>query len=456
MENSSETGQIKGEKGKKLRGENDGRRQILLIFLCVAVYAVSYVSRSSYTANIGVITSKYALTQAQTGLVSSFYFFAYGAGQIINGLLCKKYNKKYSIPFALLLSAAINLLLFFSPPFASYKWLWLINGAGLSVLWSSLVSVLSKNLDDKHLPTGIFCMSISLAIGTFVAYGSSAVLNIFESYRYAYLIAFVCVAAIAVLWVLRYDALTKTSASVGETSEKETATEVGNENVGGSPQRRFSERAQAAKASLASSIWVFGMIGLFGAIGSLIKDGLHTWVPSILKTSFGYPDSLSIALSLIMPLFGLFGSRISLFLSGRFKDFFTPFLILFCTVLSFTVAVKFSVGGSGALVGVITLVLFGLLSLFCYSINNFVTSVVPMKMRDAYDSGTLAGILNGCAYVGSTVSAYALGAIADRFGWNGVFTLFLWLAAGASTLALLCGVVTRLRAAKKGREKRKD
>jgi sugar phosphate permease len=49
----------------------------------------------------------------------------------------------------------------------------------------------------------------------------------------------------------------------------------------------------------------------------------------------------------------------------------------------------------------------------------------------------MAGLLNGFCYVGSTVTSYGLGAIADRFGWAAVFYVLL----GAATLAALIGIL---------------
>jgi sugar phosphate permease len=52
-------------------------------------------------------------------------------------------------------------------------------------------------------------------------------------------------------------------------------------------------------------------------------------------------------------------------------------------------------------------------------------------------AGMLAGILNGCCYVGSTASAYGLGLVAERAGWLAVF----WVLLGACALTLLLSVV---------------
>ena len=52
--------------------------------------------------------------------------------------------------------------------------------------------------------------------------------------------------------------------------------------------------------------------------------------------------------------------------------------------------------------------------------------MAPLYLRDKIgNSGMLAGVLNGCCYVGSTISSYGLGLVADNSGWNGVFILLL-------------------------------
>ena len=71
------------------------------------------------------------------------------------------------------------------------------------------------------------------------------------------------------------------------------------------------------------------------------------------------------------------------------------------------------------------------------SLNSLITSIFPMFMRTAVNSGKFAGILNGFCYLGSTVSSYGLGAVADNYGWSAVFGCMF----GACVLiALVCGV----------------
>ena len=46
-------------------------------------------------------------------------------------------------------------------------------------------------------------------------------------------------------------------------------------------------------------------------------------------------------------------------------------------------------------------------------------------MKGKVNSGLVAGLLNGFCYLGSTLSSYGLGLIADNFGWSAVFWVLL-------------------------------
>lgn len=66
-------------------------------------------------------------------------------------------------------------------------------------------------------------------------------------------------------------------------------------------------------------------------------------------------------------------------------------------------------------------------------------------MREKISSGTLAGILNGSAYVGSAAKLLCFRKIADISGWNTVFIILL----GAVCSVLVFGAIYWLLAAKK-------
>ena len=124
---------------KQCKRQNADKSQaIFLILLSWLVYTISYLGKVNYSANITQVIDFYGVTKTQAGTVPTFFFFSYGCGQVFNGLFCKKYNIKWMIFISLSVSAIINLVIAASDNFSIVKWLWLVNGFALSVLWQLL------------------------------------------------------------------------------------------------------------------------------------------------------------------------------------------------------------------------------------------------------------------------------------------------------------------------------
>ena len=102
-------------------------QQDKLILLSWFVYTAAYFGRHSYNSNIVAIEGALGLPHAETGLVTTVFFFVYGVGQFVHGAFCKRYPKKYTITGSLFLSAVINLLVFLNIPFGAIKYLWGLN-----------------------------------------------------------------------------------------------------------------------------------------------------------------------------------------------------------------------------------------------------------------------------------------------------------------------------------------
>ena len=72
--------------------------------------------------------------------------------------------------------------------------------------------------------------------------------------------------------------------------------------------------------------------------------------------------------------------------------------------------------------------------------------MMPLRLKDRVNSGRMAGLLNGFCYLGSTVTSYGLGAIADGFGWASVF--YVLLAAAATAAVRIVVIVAAMTVAK--------
>ncbi len=401
----------------------NNKKSNFLIFLCWAAYTSAYVARLNYNASMVEIISQMGTTKEAAGTVSSFFFFAYGAGQLVNGLLSKRYNTKYSVTIALVASSIINISMTFCPGIEMMKYLWFFNGVFQSILWSSLIKTLSDNLEDKKLSRAVMVMSTTVASGTFTAYGLAALFSALKmKWTSIFYVASAVVGAVAVLWF----------AGMSNIQKEKNKTEN-------------TEKKEQKKLSLTPAFVFTVIVILISAVANgFIKDGITTWVPSILKEEFGVPSSLSIIVTLLLPVLSIFGASLVKALHKKQKNenvlngiFYFASVILAGLIL-LTINLK-SVP--------LTLALFGGTACLMAAINNVITSVVPLYSRDKIDSGLSAGLLNTFCYVGSTLATSLLGKIADTKGWNDVFICILIFAIVAFTVCAVSAVFTRKRKA---------
>lgn len=104
-----------------------------LIFICCLTYSTAYVGRLGYGANLDIIKTAFGASNDAVGIVSSFYFFSYALGQLLNSVLSKYYNPKYVVTAAMIVSALSNLGIGLLPELGAMKYVWLINGIAQSM-----------------------------------------------------------------------------------------------------------------------------------------------------------------------------------------------------------------------------------------------------------------------------------------------------------------------------------
>ena len=381
-----------------------------LILLGWLLYTTSYLGKLNYSANITQIIDFYGVTKAEAGVAPTFFFFAYGIGQVVNGLLCKKYDIKKVIFGSMLISASINLVIAVSSNFAMVKWLWMLNGFCLSVLWPTLIRLLSESLAKKDLGRSSVIIGTTVATGTLVIYALSSLFVALDVFKLSFYTAAIADFTVAFIWLLVYE---KAVTRANNEREFEIATQTQSKGSNSEPETKVEKHH-------VKTIIVF--LSVFAVGVNFVKDGLNTWVPSILKDEYTMDDSLAILLTLFLPIVAIFGNAFALYLHKIIPDYVSHCSLVFAITGCIVGGIIWSLGTNQVLV-----MLGGLIitSLLVASLNSLITSIFPMFMRGTVNSGMIAGILNGFCYIGSTMSSYGLGAIADHFGWSVVFLVLL-------------------------------
>ena len=383
----------------------DSRKENRIIFICWLAYAIAYVGRLNFGASIVAIVAETGQPKATVGLVSSFFFFAYGIGQLVNGILSKHYNGRYMVFGSLLISGVINFIMPMCSSVNLMKYIWLINGCVQSVLWTTLIKTISEFVSDKKMPSAIMAMSTTNTFGTFVVYGLSALYVKFFSWRWTFYTASILLFLTAILWFILYG------------SEK--------------PPEIIKEKQQESQKSFKKSnvIWMMLItVALAGIANGFIKDGINTWVPNLLYEEFGVSQSFSILLTLLLPLVATLSAGVIKIIHDHIRSHnaMNVLLYTFSAVLCAGIILFLRIHSI-----VPIMLCFMLTSATMAMVNNVITSMFPLDRRTVINSGFAAGLLNTFCYVGSTVTAYSLGAVSEKSGWNSVFTIMLIVSVAA-------------------------
>lgn len=397
------------------------------ILLCWLVYTASYLGRLNYSASMVYIIDALDTSRSSAGLVASCFYFSYAAGQFINGLMVSRYNKKYFIFGGITLSALCNILMPLAGNIHIMQVIWLLNGISQSVLWCTIIESIGVYVPSKMIERAVFLMGTTVPIGTALNYAICSVCSGVFSWKVSFVLEAIIMLIIGIIWLANFSIVTKT-----EDMPVTAAPDISKE----SPKRHSYINGKLG------SMLILGIIIILSiaVCNNFIKDGLTTWVPNILNEVYDLDKSVSIILTVLLPLLATFGNILRLILQRWIRDMIGICLIFYSTsiVALLLLTMLYKQGGP-----VISLILFATTACVMAGVNNITTSLFPLRYRDKIDSGFMSGIINGFCYIGSTISSYTVGAVADNGNWTNVFVLFLTLSGVATVLCIVYTVFHR-------------
>lgn len=395
----------------------------LLIFVSCFVYSVAYLGRLSYAANITAFAEAFSVSKESLGMVSSMLFFAYGGGQILHFFLAKYYPPRITVSLGMLLTAACNILLALAHDTVSMRAIWLVNGFVQSFFWCNICNTIAKYLASSQLRTWIMFGGFSYCFGTFAVYGISA---LFVSVNYK--ITFYIIAALSVfagiLWFAALGFFAK-APKVCEAEEAETA----------------NKKAPAAKGFYRGTVLlILGFVALSAIGNSFIRDGVITWLPTILKSDFGFGDSSAVLITMGLSLLSCAGILAARVLSCRMKSKLAALSAVFAVLALFLGAGILSYKSASTVPFIMCFVVI-ICAIYCN--GNFITSVIPFGIRKFGNVGGLSALLDAFCYAGAAAATTVFGAIADKSGWSAVLILSALVSAASAAVCLVGSLIAR-------------
>ena len=394
----------------------------LIFIACWAAYCASYLGRINYTAALTAIVADGVFSKSHAGFIGTVYFFCYGAGQIFSGILGDRVSPYKMVGTGLVGTVCANIIMpLCSSSYITMSIIWGLNGIVQSMLWTPILYIISNILPEEQRSRACLHIASSFPIGSLLSYVISAAAIKFASWHFAFYIPAGIIACIFVFWCL---AAGKTSKILGRREKKTLPVQ---ENTG-------------AKVSLGKLFIVSGAavicVGIL--VQGMLKDGVTSWVPTLIKEKYNVSASFSVLLSAVLPIINLSGAWFATKLyEGLFKLNETA-AAAFCFALTLIPLTGILFVGHYPIA--LCVIFFALFTTLITAINHLVITLIPVRFAKYGCASTVGGIFNSCTYIGSAISTYGFGAVSEKFGWTA--TVIFWIILGAIGVAV-CAVLMR-------------
>lgn len=384
-----------------------------LAWLFAFVYFASYVTRINFSAVIQEVVTDTGFEKSALSVILVAMSISYGVGQIINGRIGDKIKPQNLIFIGLITASAINLIM----PFCSRSIplmcvLWTINGFAQSMMWPPIVKIMVSTMDDATYGEASVIVSLGSSIGTIVVYLVAPLIITILSWRFV-LIASAAVGIFSVvLWALLKNRVY---------DENALTLSQHSENVS-SKGLKIPKRAIFPLVFIALAIVLQGML----------RDGVTSWMPSLLSDTFKMGSSASILCTVSLSVF----SMVAFILAGAFyKKFFrnevacAAVIFMIAAISGLLLSLLFN---SGAVFAIIFMTL---ITGSVHGVNLMLIGHVPKRFKKYGNISTISGAINACTYVGAAIATYGVAKLSELFGWQ--FTTTVWFAI-AAVGTLLC------------------
>ncbi|MBO5785697.1 MAG: hypothetical protein J6R45_00075 [Clostridia bacterium] len=145
----------------------------------------------------------------------------------------------------------------------------------------------------------------------------------------------------------------------------------------------------------------------------ILRDGLATWMPSLVADEFELSNSVSIFTAVLLPTFAIIGIKCASALQSKVKNELLTAALIFAVSLV-CAAVLLAVFYKSVVVSV---VLMAFITAAMHGVNLILISRVPIHYAKYGKISTVSGVLNAFTYIGAALSSYGFARFSTEYGW---------------------------------------
>lgn len=397
-----------------------------LFYLCCITYIIGAFGRLTYSAVMVELIASGSMDKSQAGLIGTALFIVLGVSQVIGGIIGDRISPKKTIFVGVFGSAALNLGMGLAGQYGLMLLLWSCNGVFQSLIWSPVARIFAEQLPPDMRRSACSTAAATYPIATVIVYLMASLLLRALGWRSVFLLSAALMFAAAAVWYIR---MTWFEKQIASSDEVETLLPRA-ADAGTMPQRQ-----RLVPLLIVSGVLVATISSM---THGMLRDGIQTWLPSLMTENFHVDTAASVALDIILPVVNIAGVFVTKAIAKRHiqnelrgaAGFFAVTVVVLCA-LGF-------VCDTSALA---SLLLLTVASTCMVGANVMLINLMPIHFGAVGRASSVTGILNCAAYVGSAISSFGIGAVADDFGW----TSAIWMWVAFAVLALLCSLLDAKR-----------
>ena len=365
--------------------------------VCYLAYLFIYVARLNLSMAAPGLKELQILSVEQIGLLGSAFSVVYACGRLFSGILSDRIAPWKMISAGLLLCGISNLCFGLFPPFAAILLLWSVNALAQSMLWGSILRILSAIYPETEAKKRASYMATTVASGNLVG----ILLNSALISRFGLAWAFLIPGGITLLVSLLVVCNTRHIRPMLQQKQKQN----------------FS--------GLLKKPAVRNML-LPALIHGVLKDNISLWMTVYMMDSFGVDLEQSSYYILLIPVLGFVARMLAPELYRLAGERERP-------VLSWGFAA--CIGGALLLVFLavspwLAIVYLSLVYMAVSVMNACFLSFFPLRFSGENSVASVSGIMDFATYLGTGISSMIFGVLIKGYGYNAMFL----------TWAVLCGI----------------
>lgn len=364
-------------------------KNMIIFLICYIAYTSIYIARLNLSMASPALIEAAILSTAEVGMMGSIFSIIYSVGRFVNGYLGDRCHPTVMISTGLIIAGISNLALGLMPPFIGMLLLWGANAFAQSMLWGSVLCIISNIYDEKTARKMTSFMVTSVAGGNILG----IILNTIMINRLGTAFAFIIPGALLIVVCAIFIPISCKTPRAENTS------------------KHMSMFALFKESNIRT-----GLIPSF--LHGVMKDNISLWMTLFFVAKYSIDLNLSAGFVLFIPIIGFIGRMLypaCLRLSRGDEHKVSLVAFIACIVLAVPLCLPYI---PPILAAICLAGIYAAVSL----VNTSMLSIFPMRFLSTGNVASVSGIMDFATYLGAGVASLAYGFLIDLFrSYNPMF-----------------------------------